>query len=233
MAVISTAHVTNNDVIAHLPAQQRAFFEHQRVINHKSGAFIQGAGEPIVEYVFPLSGLVSLTMDTDDGHSIEVAIVGAESFVGVSRLLGTLESQWSGVVQVPGEMLHVAASDIEIKGPSDELHFLVDRCAQSLMVEIAQSAACNQLHTVEQRTARWLVHATDRARTNELELTHEFVAQMLGVGRPYVTTVLGLFERARLVVGRRGRISVCDPEGLRALACECYEVVRENTPRYD
>jgi CRP-like cAMP-binding protein len=233
MALLSPATVSDNQVLAHLSLVQRNSYATEPIVNHKSGALIQSAGEPIVEYVFPLSGLISLTMDTDDGHTIEVAIVGAEGVVGISRLLGDLNSQWSAVVQVPGDMLHVAARDLERHGSPESLHLMVDRCAASLMVEIAQSAACNQLHTVEQRTARWLLHATDRARTTDLELTHEFVSQMLGVGRPYVTTVLGLFERAQLIVGHRGRICVTDPDGLRALTCECYQIVRDSSPQYD
>jgi len=95
-----------------------------------------------------------------------------------------------------------------------------------LLVEIAQSAVCNQLHSVEQRTSRWLLHASERAHTADLRLTHEFLAQMLAVRRSSVTNVVGIFNRAGVTTARRGLIRIGDPDGLRGFACACYEIVR-------
>jgi CRP-like cAMP-binding protein len=234
MAHSATRSAVDNELFARLPEQLQGRLKHAgRVVEERSGSRLQAAGDPIVEFTFPLTGLVSLTMDTSDGQSVEVAVVGAEGFVGISRFLGVPNSQWSAVVQVPGTMFHVPADIFESHGAAEELRDLIDRVAASLMVEMAQSAVCNKLHTIEQRTARWLLHATDRARTTDLELTHDFLAQMLAVRRPSVTTIVGLFARARLIDARRGRIVVTDREGLHAFACECYEIVRATTPKYD
>ena len=102
-----------------------------------------------------------------------------------------------------------------------------------MLVELAQSAVCNQVHSVEQRTSRWLLHASVRANTTDLRLTQEFLAQMLAVRRPTVTSVVGIFNRAGLTTSQRGLIIVADRDGLVQLACECYEIVREATPTYD
>ena len=112
------------------------------------------------------------------------------------------------------------------------LRSAVDRFVHGLMVEMAQSAVCNQVHSVEQRTSRWLLHASDRAAAKQLRLTHEFLSQMLGVRRATVTNVVGIFTRAGLTGARRGLITIADSEGLRGLTCECYEVVQSATPRY-
>ncbi len=109
----------------------------------------------------------------------------------------------------------------------------VNQLVRSLLVETAQSAVCNQVHSVEQRTARWLLHAADRAGTNDLLLTQEFLSQMLAVRRPGVTTVVGIFTRAGLIDTKRGLIMIADRDGLREFACECYEVVLAATPVYD
>lgn len=234
IALTANRSARENELFAHLPEElQESLTEAGRVVDEHSGSRLQAAGDRIVQFTFPLTGLVSLTMDTADGQSVEIAVVGAEGFVGISRFLGVSASQWSAVVQVPGIMFHVPAEVFESHGASEEMRDLIDRHAASLMVEMAQSAVCNKLHTIEQRTARWLLHATDRARTTELELTHDFLSQMLAVRRPSVTTIVGLFARAQLIEARRGRIVVADPEGLRTFACECYTIVRAATPTYD
>jgi CRP-like cAMP-binding protein len=223
---------TDNDVVAQLPEARRdALIAAGKVVAHKSGSRVQVVGEPITEFVLPITGLISLTMDASDGQSVEVAVVGAEGVVGIMRFLGATRSQWGAVAQVPGDMLHVPLDAFELDGSDDGVRQLVDGLVASLMIEVAQSALCNKLHMVDQRTARWLLHASDRARTKDLQLTHEFLAQMLAVRRPSVTSVVGLFSRAGLITTRRGRLGVADRDGLREIACECYEVVRAATPK--
>lgn len=205
--------------------------ESVRIVSHERGAEIFREGQPIHEMAFPLSGMISLTINTSQGQTVGVAVTGAEGMAGVSRFLGNATSDSNAVVQVAATLAHVPAEHV-IRWASASANFrsAVDRFLRSLMVELGQSAVCNQLHSVEQRTSRWLLHASDRAQTADLRLTHELLAQMLAVRRSSVTTVVGIFTRAGLTSTQRGLISIDDPEGLSDLACECYEIVRSATP---
>jgi CRP-like cAMP-binding protein len=205
-----------------------------RVVDHGSGDPIFTIGSPYDGLTFPLTGLVSITVDTTDGQTVEVAVTGREGFAGVSRYLGARMADSNAVVQVPGTMLHVESEVVLGLADGDaQLRSLVNLYINGVMVEMAQSAVCNQLHSVEQRTSRWLLHASDRAGTTDLRLTHEFLAQMLAVRRPSVTGVVGIFNRAGLTATKRGLITVADREGLAELTCECYGIVRAATPTYD
>lgn len=212
-------------------AQLDDILDTARVSSHNRGDQLYATGDVVGELVFPLNGMISMTLDTKEGTTVEVAIVGAEGFVGVDRYLGTPTASTNAVVQVAGEMAHVRADEV-IRGSDNDgpFKFAVAQFVRSLLVETTQTAVCNQLHSVEQRTSRWLLHASDRAATNDLLLTHEFLAQMLAVRRPSVTTVVGIFARANLISTQRGLISIADREGLRGLACECYDIVRAARP---
>jgi CRP-like cAMP-binding protein len=221
-----------NRLLASTSADQQADIERvAQVIEHKRGDEMYREGQVIDELIFPIEGLISLTIDTSDGQTVEVAIIGSEGMVGVSRYLGNLTADSNAVMQVAGWAAHIKAEEV-IRWASEPgpLRRAIDTFLRSLLVEISQSAVCNQLHSVEQRTSRWLLHASDRAGTTNLSLTHEFLAQMLAVRRSSVTTVVGIFTRAGLTSTQRGLISIADREGLRAFACECYDIVRAATP---
>ncbi len=224
-----------NLLLASLPVRLREQLTRDgQLISHERGDRLHNIGDEITEFLFPVTGMVSLTVDTSEGQTVEVAITGREGFVGASRYLGARTAATNAVVQVAGDMLHVQAEPVlTLAATETRLRTLVDRYLHSLMVEMSQSAVCNQVHSVEQRTSRWLLHASDRAATKDLRLTHEFLSQMLAVRRASVTTVVGIFTRADLTTTQRGLISVVDREGLRTLACECYEIVLKATPRYD
>jgi CRP-like cAMP-binding protein len=199
-------------------------------VDHTRGDELFREGDRIDEIYFPLSGVISLTIDTSQGQTVEVAIIGAEGMAGVSRFLGTSNADSNAVVQVAGAIAHVPADHV-IRWATQSAQFRArtDHFLRSFMVELAQSGVCNQLHSVEQRTSRWLLHASDRARMADMHLTHEFLAQMLAVRRSSVTNVVGIFARAGLITTQRGLISIADTEGLRGFACECYEIVRAAT----
>jgi CRP-like cAMP-binding protein len=136
------------------------------------------------------------------------------------------------VAQIAGDALIVDADLFEARlDESDGMRHLMLAYTHTLLKHVAQGVACNRLHPVEQRCARWLLATRDRVDRNELELTHEFLAQMLGVRRASVSETLGVLQRAGLVSTRRGAILIEDPSGLREAACECYEVVREEYDR--
>jgi len=193
------------------------------------GPLLHRFGEPTVQLLFPCSGIVSLTVPTPEGQSVEVALVGREGMFGVNSLFGGA-GDLEAMAQVAGKAIAVPLRSVQ-GDLATSLRRAVEHYAANLVIELAQTAACNRLHTVEERTARWLLHMADRAETTDLHLTHEFLAMMLGVRRASVTVVVGGFEAAGLIDARRRLISVADREGLKQYACSCYEVIRGTTAR--
>ena len=223
----------SNELLARLPPHARdAVAAEGKQVELTQGATLHRFGEATTAFVFPLSGMVSLTVPTPERQMVEVALVGRHGAVVVRRLLGLDRGDLEAIVQVQGE-----AVEVPVRALSDRLEpslsLLAARYAGSLIIETAQTAACNRVHTVEQRTARWLLHAGDRARTGDLELTHDFMAMMLAVRRASVTTVVGIFARAGLIDAKRGQISLADRAGLAEFACGCYEVIRASAPVYE
>jgi CRP-like cAMP-binding protein len=225
--------VPANEILARLPLR------HQEVIHRaghevslEPGRVLHSFGDPTISYFFPITGVVSLTVPIGDEQNVEVGLVGKEGVVGVGSLLGDERHDLNAMAQIRGHGIEVPVSAVagDLK---DALRPLAGRYASSLMLEIAQTAACNRLHSVEQRTARWLLQAGDHARTNEIQLTHEFLAMMLAVRRASVTVVVGVFDRAGYIKAERGRISLADRAGLTEIACDCYKVIRAAAPKYD
>lgn len=223
---------TRNGILERLsPRDLNTMLDAGRTITLNPGDFMHRWGEETTHYLFPLSGVVSLTVPTPKGHSVEVGLVGREGVVGISHLLGEGRGDLESMAQVAGSGLDVPTEAVTGELQT-ALRAIANHYASALMIEIAQTAACNGVHTVEQRTARWLLHAVDRAATTDLKLTHEFLAMMLAVRRASVTVVVGKFHRAGLIRAERGVISIVDADGLAALACTCYEVVRAAAPSY-
>jgi CRP-like cAMP-binding protein len=193
------------------------------------GELLQRFGDQTATLLFPVSGMVSLTVPTPEGGNVEVALVGREGVVGVNRILGSAPDL-QAIMQVEGDAISTPIQAIEPE-LQDALRRAVDSYAGGLLIELAQTAACNRLHSVEERTARWLLHAADRAETADLNLTHEFMAMMLGVRRASVTLVLQPIQEAGLIRGTRGVITVLDRRGLEVAACECYRKVRDEYDR--
>jgi len=186
-----------------------------------------------VEYVyFPERGTISLLAVMADGQAVEVATVGNEGMTGVSVALGGETSPHRATCQIPGRALRMRAADFWAEVPSDHpLHAVVRRYADALMVQFAQSVACNRLHPVSQRFARWLCVTHDRVGADEFPLTQEVIAQMLGVRRQTVSEVASEFQAAGLIDYRLGRVTVEDRAALERAACECYSAVRASFER--
>lgn len=198
-----------------------------RYVDHARGDVLFREGQPLEELLFPVLGLISSTVNTREGQTVEVAINGVEGMAGVSRYLGHTNADTNAVMLVTGRVAHVPADDVaRWASEVPEFRVALQAFVRSLLVETQQSAVCNQLHSVEQRTSRWLLHASDRAHTADLRLTHEFLSQMLAVRRSSVTNVVGIFTRAGLTTTQRGLISIADRDGLRTFTCECYAIVR-------
>ncbi len=191
------------------------------------------AGEAISSVWFPISGVVSLVTVMRDGDLVEVATVGREGIVGTHAMLGTNSmSNVRAMCQIRGHSVSVGVRRfLEVSAESTELRDLVHRYVHATLVTTAQEVACNRLHPIEQRCARWLMTTRDQVGSEKFELTQEFLAEMLGVRRPSVTLAAGELQRAGLIRYRLGVIEVLDPEGLAAASCECHDVIRAELDR--
>jgi CRP-like cAMP-binding protein len=187
---------------------------------------------PITHVYFPAGCVISLVTYLEDGAPVEMATIGREGMVGLSIFLGadTMPSRAFG--QVPGDALRITAAAFtkEIKR-NGRLVRVLNRYTLALFNQVAQTTACNRMHLVEQRCARWLLQTHDRVGTDEFLLTQEFLAQMLGVRRSGVSVAAGLLQKARLIRYVRGRITILDRPGLESAACECYRVIQREFDR--
>jgi len=189
-----------------------------------------GTDQPYV--YFPTNSIVSLLYVMEDGSSAEIAIVGNEGLVGISLFMGGATTTSRAIVQSAGSAYRMRAQFIRdefiLAGPVQQL-FL--RYTQALLTQMAQTAACNRHHDVDQQLCRWLLMSLDRLPTDELTMTQELIANMLGVRREGVTQAAGKLQRAGVIEYSRGRIRVLDRPHLERMACECYEVVRKEFAR--
>jgi len=181
---------------------------------------------------FPVDCIVSLLYVLESGQSAEIAVVGFEGMVGISLFTGGGSTPSRAVVQSEGRALRLGAEQfarlVEGGGP---LAQVLLRYTQSLLTQMSQTAVCNRHHGLEQHLCRWLLLSLDRLSGNELVMTQELIANMLGVRREGVTEAAGKLQRLGLIRYARGRITVLDRPGLERHACECYEVVRDETYR--
>ena len=193
---------------------------------------IYDAGHPIDYVYFPYTAVVSLLTVLKNGTAVEVGTVGNEGMVGVSLFLGVDTIPGKATVQIPGEAMRMKAPVFveEIK-QGGALPSLLHRYTYAMLVQISQTAACNRLHTLEERLCRWLLMTHDRVQDDEYPLTQEFLGQMLGVSRPRVYLAANLVQKAGLIRYTRGKITILDRPGLEASACECYKAVQEEFNR--
>jgi CRP-like cAMP-binding protein len=185
--------------------------------------------DAIIDYVyFPTTGCVSMINATPDG-SVEVGTVGLEGFVGVPVLLRADSEPTRALVQVVGQAYRISASGFRaVVSERDGIQKILLRYSLAFLNQVGQSVACNRLHSLEARCARWLLMTHDRVDGDKFELTQEFLSYMLGVHRPAVTLAAGLLQRAGLIHYTRGRITVTDRGGLESASCSCYQATRDN-----
>ena len=176
---------------------------------------------------FPVSGVISLATAFDDGSRVEVATIGNEGIVGVPLIEGGSLAV-RAIAQVAGTTLRMnTATFLAELGKGGVLADLVQNYTQALFGQIFQAAACNRLHSNEQRLSRWLLMSHDRVGTDEFHITHEFLGQTVGTRRQTVTLSMGVLQAAELIRYRRGRVTIVDRVGLEKVSCECYAVIRE------
>jgi CRP-like cAMP-binding protein len=186
-------------------------------------------GEPIEHVYFPVGGMMSLVVDLSGGQTIEAMSIGREGFLGLPLFLGHRIAPWRAFCQIPGPAYRLAASAFQAQVEEDgaELRGVLMRYTQFAMTMLAQTAACNRGHSLEERLSRWLLMTHDRVQADTFPLTQEFLSGMLGVRRPTVSLVGSALQRAGLIQYSRGRITVTNRAGLEATACECYQIGRQ------
>ena len=184
-------------------------------------------GQRIEQAYFANEGMISLVVVTEDGRSVEIGITGNEGVVGVPVAFGFEFAPTRAISQLPGNGVQVTPGALAETFPRcPTLLQLIERYVLTQQLQVSQIAACNRLHDMEQRLARWLLMCQDRVSSEFLPLTHEFLAQMLGVGRPTVTIAAGALERAGLIENTRGNVKIVNRKRLEDAACECYGAIQ-------
>lgn len=196
------------------------------------GSVLYEAGDPQHYIYFPIDAIVSLLYVLKDGSSAEIAVVGNDGAIGIALFMGGATTTNRAIVQSAGRAYRLTRRRLkeEFERHGELLHILL-RYTQGLITQMAQTAVCNRHHSVDQQLCRWLLLSLDRRAGNELIMTQELIANMLGVRREGVTEAAGKLQKLGVIRYRRGRITVLDRPGLEALSCECYEVVKKETDR--
>jgi CRP-like cAMP-binding protein len=177
---------------------------------------------------FPNEGLISLVVELNDGKSVEAGLLGKDGASGMPAVLGLSRSPLREIVQITGNGFRVKISTLrEILESHPQMHMILGRYAAGLAMQVAQTAACNRLHKIEERLARWLLIAQDRLESGTVSITHDFLAAMLGTDRPSVTLAAGVLQKKEIIVYTRGSVKILNRKKLEQFACECYAVVSQ------
>ena len=222
-----------NALLAALPeAEWQRWSPQLEWVDLPLGHVLCESGSPLSHVYFPTTGIVSLLYVMESGASAEIAVVGNEGVFGISLFMGGQTTPGRAVVQSAGQGFRLAASAIqrEFEEPGPVMHVLL-RYTQALITQMAQTAACNRHHSLDQQLCRWLLLSLDRLSGNELLMTQELISNMLGVRRESVTEAALHLQAAGLIRYARGRISVLSREGLEKRSCECYAVVKKEYDR--
>lgn len=224
-----TVHAARNNLLSKLPPSELAtLLLLSTHVECNLRDVLSPSGQKIQNVYFPLTGMISLVTELKDGTSLESMTVGCEGFAGLSLFHGVNTTLTMAMCQIEGEFLRLPAESFTgLLADTPQLSLLLHRYAQFAHEVVAQSAACNSMHLIEQRCARWLLISSDAVGTEDFGLTHEFLSQMLAVRRPGVTVAIGELERMKLIGHRYGKITILDKKGLEKAACECYRTVKD------
>lgn len=217
-----------NRLLAALPKKaQDRLLPHLKLVTLGFEKVLFERDELIRHVYFPTDGIISLLIDLQDGSAAEVGRVGYEGVVGLPVFLGVQTSHTTAFVQVSGQALQMDArifsKETRRSGP---LANVLLRYTQALMSHVSQLTACNNRHSIEQRLCRWLLITHDRVRADQLDITQEFLARMLGTHRESITVVACALQERGFIRYSRGKLKIIDPDGLEAASCECYRAVK-------
>ena len=224
---------TENRLLAALPRE-----EYERILPHlghvsfKLGGVVYESGGRMEHIYFPTTAIISLLYLMENGASAEMGIAGREGLVGVALFMGGDSMPNRAVIQSAGGAFRMRAQVLRDEfARGGTFQRLLLRYTQALLTQMSQTAVCNRLHEIEQQLCRWLLLSHDRLETDELVMTQELIANMLGVRREGVTQAAGRLQEQGLISYVRGRITILDRGGLEAAVCECYKVVKDEYER--
>ena len=223
----------NNRILAALPAvEYELIVKHLEKVSLRRGQILQMPDQRIDYLYFPTTSMISLLAALEGGETVEIGVVGGEGMVGISVVLGVDTSTSEALVQADGEAFRMKAKALAplIKN-GGVLHDNLLRYIHTIFAQISQTAACNRAHSLSERLARWLLLTHDRLARDEFELTHEFLARMLGTRRAGVSVAASTLREAGAIGYTRGRVTILDRQGLENAACECYRIVKAEFDR--
>jgi CRP-like cAMP-binding protein len=221
--------LTLNRLLDALPKQDVSrLLEGGERVSHPRGEVLSRQGHPIQRVYFPVTAVLSLVSTLSDGATIEVSTIGNEgTTAGPTYLGGKSMSNITCLCQIPGESLSMDTDTFRAAvDRSEAMRVVMDRYVLALLTQVGQAVACNALHSILERAARWLLTSHDRVMTDEFSLTQEFLSYMLGVRRASVTVAARTLQAANLIKYQYGKITILDRTGLEEAACECYSVMR-------
>lgn len=225
---------TENHLLNALPeALYKKLTPHLIPVSLELGTRLHEPGETIRDLYFPLTCALSITLTMGDGTTAETGLIGNREVLGVNAFMGGQETtQTTYIVQLEGTALRIDSEVLKDEFDyNKDLRDVMLRYTQALIAQISQTTACNSLHKLDQRLARWLLEVHDRVEGNEINLTQEFMADMLGVRRAGVTQIAQKLQEQGLIKYRRGHVHVLNRPGLEAYACECFATVKEEYDR--
>lgn len=224
----------HNMILLSLPADEcSSLFSKLEFVSLPTHTVLNEVGERIKFAYFMNDGLASVLSIMDDGKSVEVGLCGSEGFVGLPLAAGFASSPTRIIVQVTGSAFRVSAADLNAAlRVCPTLVTGINRFAQVLALQSAQVAACNRLHDIDERLARWLLMSQDRLGGDVVGLTQEFLAHMLGTRRASVTVAAGILQKAGIISYTRGSVKIVNREQLEDATCECYEAIKRQTQKW-
>jgi len=224
---------SENQLLAALSAAElKRLRPHLEPVPMPLGHVVYESGRLLDHVYFPTSAIISLLYVMEDGASAEIAVVGNEGLVGISLFMGGETTPSRAVVQSAGHAFRLAAQYLRAEfSRAGSMQHLLLRYTQSLITQMAQTAVCNRHHSVDQQLCRWLLLSLDRLKSDELVMTQELIANMLGVRREGVTAAAGKLQKAGVINYARGHIKVINRPKLEAMSCECYQVVKRECDR--
>jgi CRP-like cAMP-binding protein len=224
-----------NALLKALPeATKKSLFPQLKIIKLPLGKVIYEAGQNLENVYFPIDSIVSLLNVLEDGASAEISVVGNEGLVGIAVFMGGESTINRAIVQSAGRAYKLSASVLfDEFNDNQSLRELLLRYTQALMAQMAQTAICNRHHSIDQQLCRWLLLSLDRLASNNLTMTQELIANMLGVRREGVTEAAGKLQKLGVINYKRGQITVTNRQKLETLCCECYAVVKTETDRLE
>jgi CRP-like cAMP-binding protein len=227
-------HPISNRLLAVLPPDEFAFIQpHLKAASYEPGVMLARAGDTLRSCFFPNMGMVSLLCVTEQGRSVETGYAGFEGMIGVSVILGKNEMPYDALVQANTDGFAVDAKVVlELFSRGGVFHDATLRFAYVILKQMAQTCVCNHFHTIESRLCRWLAIMCERSNNRHLKLTQEFLAHMLGVQRTSIGMIANSIQKTGAIRYARGRVEIIDLERIRASACDCYRIVREEQEKY-